>query len=435
MVVMIYKNNIFSLALLTFWLCCADTTTTASNCVPLHVVSIGADDQVIHAIGSIVARDCSFSQQWCAQAMSRTNVPTKEEIRALGNEAIPLVLFLSMPSATTIEWRLYDTMHIAMMHAGQCSVVKTHPVIGTAHAIADSLWPILTNKPGFFSTKIAFCVEKKKKRSGKIIKTIWIADYDGNNPQQLVSSPTVNIAPRWNKDVANPLVFYSEYTDANVRMMVVDMKHRHRVASNFEGINMLPAFSPDGTQLVYCASHGDGVCHLYHATHQGLKEIVRNEGNNISPTFAQDSKTIFFCSDFQGGRPHIYSYNLDSGQLTSITESGYCTSPDYNAVRNQLVYTKMVNGNMQIFVYDVVQKKHTQLTHDAGSKQECCWSPCGNFLIFSLELQGKSRIAIHNMATNARRLVTPEHLMCSYPHWSGRYKEYPVIADVAKKRV
>ncbi|GAH05844.1 unnamed protein product, partial [marine sediment metagenome] len=83
-------------------------------------------------------------------------------------------------------------------------------------------------------------VNRKHKKS---YKHIYVADYDGSNEQLLVSTPTVNVTPRWNNDPANPLIFYSEHTNENVRLMVADMKGRRRIVSNFDGLNMLSSYS------------------------------------------------------------------------------------------------------------------------------------------------------------------------------------------------
>ena len=80
---------------------------------------------------------------------------------------------------------------------------------------------------------------------------------------------------------------------------------------------MLPAFSPDGKAVIYCATRGSGSCQLYHWSNKILKKLTHNEGNNFSPIFADDGKTIYFSSDFETGKPQIYSYDMQNAQLTT----------------------------------------------------------------------------------------------------------------------
>ena len=121
-----------------------------------------------------------------------------------------------------------------------------------------------------------------------------IADFDGSNPQIIVDIPTITIAPRWNNDPLRPLLFYSEHTNKNLRLMMVDMHKQRHIASNFDGINMLPAFSLDGKRVIYCASRGDGECHLYLYDKQNFKKLTHNKGNNVSPTLSADGSIVYF---------------------------------------------------------------------------------------------------------------------------------------------
>lgn len=395
--------------------------------VPLLVIGIAPYGDPIHSVVLGVAHDCSFSGQWHVTTDGRSVVPQKQDIGLFAQSGIPLVIFLSWSSdKKSLEWRLYDTIEVKMVGSG--SVPSKANNVGQAHAVADGLWPLLTSQPGFFSTKIAYCVTEKIKNN-KFLKHVWVADYDGSNAQRLVSSPTVSIAPRWNNDPSRPLIFYSEYTNTNVRMMAVDMKGRRTVVSDHDGINMLPAFSPDGAHVVYCASRGDGMCHLFCASRSGLSQLLSNSGNNISPTFARDGQTIYFCSDFEQ-RPQIYSYHMKTGVLRRITRDGYCMSPSYSIAREQLAYTKKVDGFMQVFLYDETVKQHVQVTCDPTNKEECSWSVCGNYLLYAVESDKEnSYIAMLNLMTNKQHVLTDKTMQCSYPNWSPRYGDYPVVTS------
>lgn len=243
-----------------------------------------------------------------------------------------------------------------------------------------------------------------------------------------MTNPTVNVAPRWNNDNKSPMLFYSEYTNSNVRLVAMKMDKKRKVASNFDGVNMLPAFSQDGKQVAYCASHGNGNCQLYYYERGSFKKLTKNQGNNVSPTFSGDGKSIYFCSDFQTGKPQIYCYDIAHDNIERLTHGGYCASPAYCPVQNRLAYSKMVNGTMQLFMYDLENKEHAQLTFDSGNKEEASWSPCGNFLLFSYEQGEKCRIAMLNTITNKRQYLTSEKMVCSYPCWSPAYAEFPVVS-------
>jgi len=388
---------------------------------------VGKKDKNLSELASIVKRDFEFSGQCNVAIKTFPQQLSKKHITKLFKDGYPLAVFISNgQNERVLDWRLYDTYQACMIKGKQYKK-RGKQCAGWAHNLADAVWPTLTGQNGFFSTKIAYC--KQVSCPGRTrTKHIFVADYDGNNEQLLVSTPTINVAPRWNKDKYNPLLFYSEGTNSNIRLMVVDMKKRRKVVSDFDGLNMLPAFSKDGKKVVYCASHGEGSCQLYYYKKGKLKQLTHNNGNNVSPTLSDDGNIVYFCSDFQTGRPQLYSYDIKRNKQTRLTQSGYCAAPSYCSKRNAIAYSKMVKGKMQLFLCDVATQEHTQLTTDRGNKQECSWSPCGNYLLFSVGQGGKSAIATLNLLTNERRTITSKKDKCSYPTWSPEYIYLPTVA-------
>jgi len=89
-----------------------------------------------------------------------------------------------------------------------------------------------------------------------------------------------------------------------------------------------------------------------------------------------------------------------------------------------LAYAKMIKGTMQVFLYNLKTKRHKQLTFDAGNKEECSWSPCGNYLLFAVEKGRESRLALLNLISNDRRFVTTDGSVCCYPVWSCPYDNF-----------
>lgn len=387
--------------------------------MPLLVGVIG-DETQLQELAIILQRDLSFSGQCSVDVQQFEKVPTQLMIKSLADQKYMLAIFINeTDDGNTISWRIYDTLQAKMIQ-GKKYTKQGSFICGWAHNCADKLWPILTGQEGCFSSKIAYCKETLTKE-GLRVKHIYVADYDGSNEQLLVDLPTINIAPRWNNDINKPLLFYSEYTNTNVRLMVVGMDKKRKVASNFDGINMLPAFSQDGSAVVYCASRGDGSCQLYWYQKGTLQKLTHNNGNNVSPTFADKDQNVYFCSDFQTKQPQIYAVNIRTGSIKRITKGGYCTSPSYSNKQHQVAYTKMIKGIMQIFIYDCASKKYKQLTKDGRNKHECTWSPCGNYLLFSVEHDVHSRLARLNLLTHEFAYLTNIQANCSYPSWSPCY--------------
>jgi tol-pal system beta propeller repeat protein TolB len=386
---------------------------------------IGKKDEQSTFTSNLLKKALEFKDQCAVTADFFPAILSKQEALAYQKLGYSYILFIES-NADHFAWHLFD------IEDGQMKKNKKVAKSGlipraSIYSLADSIWQTLTGEPGIFSVKLAYTKEVPAKK-GLHYTHIYIADYDGSNEELLVQTPTINVAPRWNKDLNRPLLFYSENTNSNMRLMAVDMHKKKIVASNFDGLNMLPAFSPDGSGVVYCATRGSGSCQMYHWSHKKIKKITNNEGNNFAPAFSDDGKTIYFSSDFEANKPQIYAITLPTGQLTRITHDGYCVSPSYNASRNQLAYAKMVNGVMQLFTYDFTTQEHRQLTFDSAQKEECAWSACGNFLLCPVDTGKRSRIALFNVNTNEYKYVTDSNDRCANPALSCIYNQYPLIS-------
>ncbi len=395
--------------------------------MPIAIIVLDGNNSELNDIAATIKKDLQFTDQFsvsikkCDAKISPKDL--KKNMQHLCNKGIPLALYISKESKKTVSWRLYDTMQCTMM-CGKRYTKKSSTAREWAHAIADETLQNLTGNKGFFASRIAYCKDSKNNK-GQTHRKIYIADFDGSNEELLVDLPTIAIAPRWHS--TKPCILYSEYADTNVELMSVDMHKKRKPISNYDGLNMLATYSPDGTSFSYCASRGSGSCQIYLVDHGNLKRCTRNSGNNTSPIFI-DEDHLCFCSDFQTGNPQIYIGDLKTGHLKRITTGGYCTTPSYCPKTNKIAYHKMIQGTMQIMIYDCATKTHMQLTKSAGNKHEVSWSPCGTQLLFAHEVPGKnSRLCNLNLLTNATKYITNAQDECSYPHWGPHYQTFPVV--------
>jgi TolB protein len=429
---MIKKMKKLSLLILTiFYAQANDVTLTVSGAqqtqMPIAIMVLDGKNNELNDIATIIKKDLQFTDQFKVN-IKKCDANTagkvlKKNIQNLCDTGTPLALCISKESKNGIAWRLYDTMQCTMI-CGKKYSKKSAIAREWAHAIADETLQTLTGNKGFFSSRIAYCKDSKNNK-GQTLRKIYIADFDGSNEELLVDLPTIAIAPRWHS--TKPHILYSEYADTNIELMSITMKKKRKPVANFDGINMLATYSPDGKSYSYCSSRASGSCQIYLVDNGNLKRCTHNSGNNTSPIFI-DAHHLCFCSDFQKGNPQIYIGNLKTGHLQRITHGGYCTTPSYCPKNHKIAYHKMINGTMQVMVYDCTTKAHAQLTKSAGNKHEASWSPDGTHLLFAHEVPDKnSQLCILNMLTRTTKYITSAQDICSYPHWGPTYQTFPVI--------
>ena len=424
------RKHLFIISLIFFTACNADSLSISVQNSQKHekahivLAMIGTPSAPLEQIADLVKKALEFTNQCAVTIFFTPHIVSKQEALAFKTKGYNYILFVS-EEPQSIAWHLFD-LDEEQMKKNKKVYKKGLALRGWAYALADSIYEALTSEPGFFSSKIAYGKQIPLK-NGSHYTHLYIADYDGSNPECIVATPTSNTGPRWNKDTKRPLLFYSENTNQNMRLMAVDLHKKKMIAASFDGLNMLPAFSPDGLGVVFCSTRGDNNCQLYHWSHKKLQKITQNTGNNFAPVFGADTNTLYFSSDFESKYPQLYSCAIDTKHISRLTSDGYCVAPSFCARTNTIAYSKMVNGVMQLFSYDCGKKEHVQLTFDKAQKEECVWSECGTYLLCSVESGKTSRIALFNTKVGAYHYLTNADEYCCYPTWSAVYNEYPVL--------
>jgi tol-pal system beta propeller repeat protein TolB len=403
--------------------------TKKTQKIPVGLVTVGHVDQALKQLCDRVRKDFEWSGQ-CK--IVPAHLQTFDHTRQIGamfpGEQVPSVALFLSGQHQGYSWRLYDLDSMTMI-AGQSEHPADESLTYLAHTIADKVWPYLFGQSSCFRSKIAYCKQIWRKKYGKEkpYKQIWIADFDGSNPVIFVDVPTVSLAPRWSTDVQSPLLFYSENTMSNVQLVLSNMFGKRKVVCCFDGLNMQPTFSMDGNKMVFCLSK-DGTSQLYlsyidfGAKKRIFERVTHNEGRNIAPCFIGNDQ-VAYVSDFETSKPQLYILNLRTQTVERITDGGYCACPNYSPVRNQLVYSKMLGGTMQLFTYDLISKNHVQITHSAGSKEEGSWSSCGNYIVFGLNQGNLARICQLHLSTGKISFLTPADQHCTYPACSPVYEQ------------
>ncbi|MBP7854760.1 PD40 domain-containing protein [Candidatus Babeliales bacterium] len=398
--------------------------------VPVGLVTVGHMDAQLQHIIDRLQKDLTWSGQCkivSIQIVALNYVNDLQKIFIENNQSdVGVALFLSKKDQH-VTWRLYDIDNNHMI-AGHQELIGDCTLTHLAHTIADKVWPYLFGQSSCFRSKIAYCKQIWRKKHGreKPYKQIWIADFDGSNQVLFVDAPTVSFAPRWNNDTEFPLLFYSENTMSNVQLVLSNMFGKRKVICCFDGLNMQPTFSQDGKKVVFCLSK-DGTSQLYLSyvdkNHKRIFDrLTFNDGRNIAPCFIGNDRVVF-VSDYETHKPQIYSMDLLSKSIKRITDGGYCACPNYSAVRNQLVYSKMIGSQMQLFTYDLATSEHKQLTNTSGSKEEASWSICGNYIVFGHNQGHSARIGQLHLPTGSTRFLTPVDQHCTYPDCSPIYNQ------------
>jgi Tol biopolymer transport system component len=201
--------------------------------------------------------------------------------------------------------------------------------------------------------------------------------------------------------------------------MGVDFKRKRRkLITHYDGVSMHFTPNYDNSAHAFSSSRGNGNGQIYLVINKELEQCTSDDTMNTCPVFNHDGSLLYYCSDEKIGVPHIMSYHCVTKKSVPLPIIGYCVTPAYNNTRKLLAYSKMIDGIMQICVYNPITDQERQLTFDQGNHEDPTWSPCGHFLAYTHEQATMSRIRVHCYTTGYERYITPPDMRCDYPAWS-----------------
>lgn len=215
-----------------------------------------------------------------------------------------------------------------------------------------------------------------------------------------------------------------------------------------------PAWSPDGRQLLF-TMHSKGQVGLAVAAGGGWKSLrFDNDGPNFEPAWSPDGTRLVYVHDvLQGtdGQLQIHVMKANGSEPACFIEPAKRPAQDehpaWSPDGKTIAFTTTRDGNQEIYLASVADRKLRRLTTDPGSDSHPSWSPDGKRLAFCSSRFGNVEICVmHADGADVRRLS--HHAALDYaPKWSpdgnliaftstrdGNYEIYVIRPDGAGLR-
>src|SRR5271170_802297 len=290
-----------------------------------------------------------------------------------------------------------------------------------AHQFADEIISRLSGGlPGIAATQIAFV----SSRTGT--KEIWVMDYDGANQHPLTSLHTISLTPRWSPDASRIAFTCFEPAHGVVSpQLCMYSADAGKVITfpRFRGTNSSPAWSPDGSHLIFSSSMlGNPELFVTDANGGAPKRLTFANGASTSPAWnPKTGQSVVFVSD-RGGIPKLYMMNADGTNSAEIDlpDKGYLLDPSWAPNGQILAFSwRRPEGNYDIYVMDATTHQLVELTRDSARNERPSWAPDGRHIVFESTRGGTRQIwTMLADGSQARQLTTQGHN--ESPNWSPR---------------
>ena len=178
-----------------------------------------------------------------------------------------------------------------------------------------------------------------------------------------------------------------------------------------DGENYYPAWSPNGSQLVF--SHYDGVSYQLYIADLAtetieIHQLTDTRHDNFRPYWSPDGTQIIMNESYGAGE--LWLVDAITGEVQHLTDNDiWEISPEISPDGRYVVYSAGRSGNNEIFVMDFDTGDTIQLTENSDDDSEPTWSPDGKYIIFGSDRDGTENLYIMTRnGENVRQLTVGE---------------------------
>jgi TolB protein len=243
---------------------------------------------------------------------------------------------------------------------------------------------------GVFEGTIAF-------RSNRTVNNeVYIMKGDGSELINLTNNSSDDDLPAWSPD-GTRMVFCT-HRDGNYEIYVMnaDGSDQANLSGNSFG-DCAPSWSPDGTEIAFDTDR-DGQLDIYvmNADGSGQTRLTDNPALDIMPDWSPDGNQIVFVSD-RDGQSDIYVMNVDGSGVIRLTDIGVGDAfPAWSPDGTKIAFGSNSGGKYEIYVMNADGSGQTNLTNNSANDWHPSWSPDGTQINFSSERDGNSEIYFMN---------------------------------------
>lgn len=241
----------------------------------------------------------------------------------------------------------------------------------------------------------------------------------GLTNSQATSDITPDIAP----DGSNIVLARAGAATDGIWTMHPDGTGLGSVPTNADGVS--PAWSPDGTRLVYTRGWGQASeLFLVDADGANPLQVTRNRVGETAPRWSPDGGSLVFArTNSTGSASAIVTLDLGTGLSHHVT--GYThldSAPDWS-VKGEIVFSRYLGGgDSDLYTIDPNGTDLTQLTSGPLQDNHPDFAPNGNAVAFSRGGADESDNAhIFRVAKNGQQLtqITFGDVFDYFPSWGA----------------
>lgn len=258
------------------------------------------------------------------------------------------------------------------------------------------------------------------RRHGRV--QLYIINADGTAERRLTRSVGDDTHPAWSPD-GSTIVFDSTRDGSTWNLYTIrpDGTGEHRLTT--PGANRTtetarhPQWSPDGRRLVLDSTRdGDEEIYVMDADDTTVRRLTFSPGRDGHASFTPDGRILFSSS--RSGDEEVWIMASDgSGQRPLTNHPGPDRSAKMSPDGRTIVFNTERDGNAELYAMNADGTSIRNLTQHADTVFECAWSPDSKSIAFYSDRLGRFEIFVMSAAGGPSRQLTNASYHNAFPAW------------------
>ena len=259
-----------------------------------------------------------------------------------------------------------------------------------AHKAADKIFEQLIKVKGAFDTRLVYVTVTGRAISDRVYR-LFVADADGYNPKEILTSRKPVMSPSWSFDGSQ--IAYVSFERGTPAIYVQNIfTGQKRMVSSRRGINGAPSWSPDGSKLAISLSvDGNPEVYILSLANGAFKRLTNSRAIDTEPNWTQDGRSIIFTSD-RGGRPQLYEMSANGGGSKRVTFDGsYNSAAD--VVGEKIAFVRRVSGAFRIAVMER-GRRGANVVSDGRFDESPSLAPNATMVVYATQNNGRGTLSV-----------------------------------------
>jgi TolB protein len=337
----------------------------------------------------VVAPRSIMDKEFLAEGVEKRDIRF-EQWRSLGVELLCKAVIYEKDNKFTLEAYLYDAGDGSLINGKRYSATPSEWK-RVVHRLADDIVLWVTGEKGIMSSRVIFVAGSQRH------KDIYLGDIDGNGVRRLTQHNQIVVSPSVSPN--GKYLAFTSYKQGKPNLYVMDLEQNKEIWVDKEDGIKVGATWIDKRTLAY--SHTSGRYSTIYSLNAETKEqkvLLRKEGIVLSPAFSPDGSKMVFVSDMYGG-VNIFVKEIATDDVKRLSYSGsYNTSPTFSPKGDLIAFVSRTGpDNFEICTMKPDGSNARVLT-DGGINDSPHFSPCGRYILYSSLKGGKT--SLHVMLLN-----------------------------------